>query len=222
MEKRRKNRIILKHRYRDSRFRRKKTGSSQYIFQMFMVLLLPIVTGVFAISEDIITVVGGSSYVEASGSLRILSISLIFSILATFYTNAVLLPVKKEKTVMIATIISATVNVVLNLVILSAMKQNGAALTTLLAEFIMFAYQYYYSRDYLRIELSKNFYISIALGCIWIVASTSIIHVLISQFVLQLIMKICLAASGYLGILMLFKNDIAIYYFCLLKRRIKG
>lgn len=29
MEKRRKNRIILKHRYRDSRFRRKKTGSSQ-------------------------------------------------------------------------------------------------------------------------------------------------------------------------------------------------
>ena len=30
MEKRRKNRIILKHRYRDSRFRRKKTGSSHY------------------------------------------------------------------------------------------------------------------------------------------------------------------------------------------------
>ena len=28
MEKRRKNRIILSHRYRDSRFRRKKTGSS--------------------------------------------------------------------------------------------------------------------------------------------------------------------------------------------------
>ena len=29
MEKRRKNRVILSHRYRDSRFRRKKTGSSQ-------------------------------------------------------------------------------------------------------------------------------------------------------------------------------------------------
>ena len=29
MEKRRKNRIILSHRYRDSRFRRKKTGSSR-------------------------------------------------------------------------------------------------------------------------------------------------------------------------------------------------
>jgi hypothetical protein len=28
MEKRRKNRIIFKHRYRDSRVRRKKTGSS--------------------------------------------------------------------------------------------------------------------------------------------------------------------------------------------------
>lgn len=32
MEKRRKNRIILKHRYRDSRFRRKKTGSSHVTF----------------------------------------------------------------------------------------------------------------------------------------------------------------------------------------------
>ena len=31
IEKRRKNRIILKHRYRDSRFRRKKTGSSHNI-----------------------------------------------------------------------------------------------------------------------------------------------------------------------------------------------
>lgn len=29
MEKRRKNRIILSHRYSDTRFRRKKTGSSQ-------------------------------------------------------------------------------------------------------------------------------------------------------------------------------------------------
>ena len=30
MEKRRKNRIILSHRYSDTRFRRKKTGSSQW------------------------------------------------------------------------------------------------------------------------------------------------------------------------------------------------
>ena len=30
MEKRRKNRVILSHRYSDPRFRRKKTGSSQY------------------------------------------------------------------------------------------------------------------------------------------------------------------------------------------------
>ena len=34
MEKRRKNRIILSHRYSDTRFRRKKTGSSQYILNV--------------------------------------------------------------------------------------------------------------------------------------------------------------------------------------------
>jgi O-antigen/teichoic acid export membrane protein len=187
-------------------------SSATYIFKIFIVFLLPIVTGCFMISKDILLVVGGASYVDASTSLRILSLALVFSILATFYTNAVLLPFQEEQIVMKATVISALVNVLLNLVLLRNFQQNGAAFTTLLAELIMFLYQFFYGKKHFKLDVDFRFYASVLLGCGWIIVSVWLAGRAVSSLAVRVILEVSLSAIGYFLSLILLKNDVAFYY----------
>ena len=186
--------------------------AAEYIFKLFLVLLMPIVTGVFLISDEIITIVGGKSYIDASLSLKILSIGLIFSILATFYTNAVLLPHKKEKQVMLATFISAAANVLLNLILLKRFHQDGAAFTTLIAELIMFAYQFWIGRKYCELKIPYRYYIDIVLGCLGIFLAVLFFNWLNAPFVVGVIGKILLSVIIYFGVLCLRKNEMVMAY----------
>lgn len=183
-------------------------NDSLYIFKMFMTFLVPIVIGVFLVSDDIVILIGGTSYAEASTALRILSISLVFSMLATFYTNAVLIPMKREKEVLVATILSAFLNVGLNFVLLRTYKQDGAALTTLLAELIMFLYQYMKGRSYIKLKVSGGFYCGLLLGCVGIYGVVYSIDTFLGIFPGNLLVKIFFSAIIYFSILLLFKNDI--------------
>lgn len=186
-------------------------NSATDIFKMFTVVLFPIVVGIFAIADDAILIVGGRNYLPATSTLRILSISLVFSIFATFYTNAVLLPFKKENIVLIASICSALINVAINFLIIPSMKQDGAALTTLLAEIAMFLIQYIYAKRFIRIKTSASFIGSIILGCGGIILVATITDVLISSFIINLIVKILGSVLVYGMAMIIFKNDAAKY-----------
>lgn len=179
------------------------------IFRMFVVIMLPAIVGVFMVSDQIILVVGGESYTAATTSLRILSISLIFALLATYFTNAVLLPEKQETVVLKGAVMSALVNIGLNFLLLPIFNQNGAAFTTVLAELVMCVYQYLYVRQYLKIKVSAQYTGSIILGCIFIVAVCIVIDKLILGFVINLILKIAISVLIYVGTLILFKNEAA-------------
>lgn len=181
--------------------------NAEYIFKLFLVLLLPIVTGTFLISEDIVIVVGGYSYAAGATALRILSVSLLFSILATFYTYAVLLPYKQEKTVLFATVTSALVNVILNLIVLKRFQENGAAMTTVIAEMIMFLVQWKYSRKYIKTEISPAYYGSVIVGCLSISAVCITANLFIHGFIVSLIVKIIGSSVAYGTILLLMKNE---------------
>lgn len=185
--------------------------SATDIFKMFTVVLFPIVVGLFALADDAILIVGGSNYLPATSTLRILSISLIFSIFATYYTNAVLLPYKKEKIVLAASVCSALLNIAVNFWIIPIFKQDGAAMTTLLAELVMFLIQYLYSRKFIRIQIPLLFFVSIFAGCCGILAVTVITDLIISVFIINLVVKIAFSIIIYGIFMVLFKNDAALY-----------
>lgn len=177
------------------------------IFRTFVIIMLPVIVGVFMISDQIILVVGGESYAAATTSLRILSISLMFALLATYFTNAVLLPEKQETIVLKGAVMSALVNIGLNFILLPIFNQNGAAFTTVLAELVMCVYQYLYVRKYLKIKVSLRYIISIIVGCVCIVAVCIVIDKFISEFTFNLILKMVMSVVLYGVTLILFRNE---------------
>lgn len=112
------------------------------IFSAMLTLVVPSVIGLCFFSTEIVTIVGGEQYAEGSIALIILSLAVLFSLIASFYTNCILIPYKFEKNVLYGTMFAAVLNVSLNIFLIPIWSYVGAAVTTLIAELFMAFYSY--------------------------------------------------------------------------------
>ena len=115
------------------------------INSLFLLFIIPTTAGLIVFRTQIILIISGSKYLKAESSMAILAMALFFATLGNIYANGVLISKGKEKDVLRGTVISSLVNVSLNLVLLKSFEENGAALTTLISEIIMFSFCYYKS-----------------------------------------------------------------------------
>ncbi|MGF3075655.1 flippase [Facklamia sp. P12955] len=180
--------------------------TATYIFQLFFIILVPAVIGLVMVAPEIINLIGGDKYTESILTLQILSVSLFFSILATFYTNVVLLPFNKESQVLISTLICAILNILFNILLIPYFKHNAAAITTVFAEFLMFLIQLYFSKHLYKLEVPFKFFISIIIGSFVIVIICTLINFFSLTSILSLFLKLLLSLIAYLYVLYLLDN----------------
>lgn len=128
----------------------KKTASE--VLNTIIVLLVPAVIGLLFNSRSVVFLLGGFEYIEAEYSLMILSIALFFTIFSSFFSMSILLPLKMENRIFQATLISAIVNVILNIFLIPVFYEKAAAFTTLISECISCFICYYYSKRYLDLH----------------------------------------------------------------------
>lgn len=172
-----------------------------------VVILLPITCGVFMLSEEVILIVGGSSYQSGSYILKILSGAMIFAVLCSFCMNSILIAHRREKECLKATTISAIINVSLNLIALPLWGMMGAAITTIIAEAINFLLLLKASKKIvdLRSFDLKNLFQNI-MACISIVMVCMIVHKLHLRTIFTFIISSTLSTICYFMALLMLKN----------------
>lgn len=107
--------------------------------QFMMGLGLPCIIGGFFLSDEIVTIVGGTEYIEASVYLKILMVSLFFALIGgNIMGNMILLPAKKEKYFLQACVVAAIVNIVLNMIFITEYGALAASITTVIAHVVLF------------------------------------------------------------------------------------
>ncbi len=126
-----------------------------------LIMAGPACIGLLSLSRNIILLFSGSSFEGAASSLQILSFSLIFATLACFYINVVLIPFRMEKGALLATIVSATVNIVLNFILIPHYGKDAAAFTTLLSEAILTMMGIFYTRKLIHLQITRPLIIGI-------------------------------------------------------------
>ena len=181
------------------------------ILNAFTALLLPTVIGMFMTAKDIIQILAGETYLEATIALKILSISLLFSILAVYFTNVILLPTKKEKQIMYATFASAIVNLLLNIVCISRWNQVGAAITTAIAEAVVMIWQivvYMRAESKIGIQIEVKNILASLVGCGCIAIICAIISGINIPFYIGFICKIGLSVLSYIAVLIAFRHTL--------------
>lgn len=191
------------------------------IFNTLLVIVVPVMVGIFLLSKEIVLLISDTTYIESTNSLRILSFALFVSIFGWLYNSCVLIPHNKEKKVLIATIMSAVINILLNLLLIPIWKQDAAAFTTLLSEACSMILCIRYSKGLVTLDKNKRNIISVIVGCLGIVGVCMVLKLFSLTLIEYTVISVCLSAIVYGIILIIFKNTIIQDGFDVIKNKIK-
>lgn len=145
------------------------------VTESVIIALLPCMTGIYILSRPLVVFMGGEKYAEGSFALQILSIALFFAVIAYVLSRCVLLPAKRDKTYMIATLLSAGVNIGLNILLIPKYSYNGAAVTTLISEAVVCVIMLYDAHKFVKIKIDVTSFCKTVIGCIFILIVCNII-----------------------------------------------
>ena len=174
------------------------------------VFMFPLITGMFILSRDCVLLLGGQNYIQGDLAVRILSLALIPAAINSVFFDGVLIARRKERYCLLSTLISAVVNIVLNLYFIPKFSLYGAAFTTLVAEGVGCGLAIWFSRGSHRmhIRLDRD-YLSIAAGCLAITViclATSGIE----SAVRRIPVAVVFSAAAYGACLLMMKNTVVL------------
>lgn len=191
------------------------------IFNTICTLVIPAVVGMFVLSKEIVVIIGGVEYSSGVAALKILSFALFFSVLSVFYCCAILLPFKQEKICLIASSISALLNVVLNFWLIPIISYNGAAVTTLISEALILVIYIISSRKLLKLKVDFKLVVSIVAGCLAIVLICLGIKKWFSNDVIVIFASLIVSVPAYFLLQIVCKNGIVVEMLYGIKDRVK-
>lgn len=170
------------------------------IFNLAILLIIPCSFGVIILRREIIILISGSEYLEAANTLGILSIATIFAVIANLLSNGALVCLGREKFVLKATLISAVVNITLNFIFIPLFGQNGAALTTLIAECLVVILSLFYLKDYILrfIDFRELVHSLLCSGVMFVLANFLIYPLLLEcNFIIRIFLIIIICVIMY-------------------------
>ena len=134
-------------------------ANSRRAMQFMVAIALPMTAGLFCSAQYLIPLFSGETYFPAIRTLQILSPIILFISMGCVMGMQTLFPLGKTNIVIFATGIGAIVNVILNLILIPSLKQDGAAMATSIAELTVTISMYFIGKKYLAFNLFSKSYI---------------------------------------------------------------
>lgn len=171
---------------------------------VIMVITIPITIFFIAQAKNVIFILGGEQYLGAVVCMQIIMPVLLISGFSNIMGNQILIPLGKERYFMKAVICGAVADLVLNIITMPKLGCIGAAISTLIAEFVQMSIQFYYSKDYLlnniQIKEILKIIISTAISTVMMLYVDKFIrlNILVTIIILFLVYTMCLCVSLFL------------------------
>lgn len=190
------------------------------IVNVLTIIVVPAVVGLFCLSEQVVLLISSQDYISAYTSLRLLCIALLFCLYNWFFTSSILIPCGREKKVLFATVLSALINVILNIILIPFLKENAAAFTTAIAEALSLIICVYNSKDIFRAKFRIMDIVSCLLGCAMIILACLYIKMLQLSNLVTILSAICTSVVLYFSTLLICKNRTLFRFVSILKQRL--
>ena len=179
-------------------------------FNMMMTFVIPCMVGMTFMHRDIILFIAGKDYLEAGTSMIILSCSLFFALFSTMHSSTILIPYGREKITLDGAIIGAVVNLLLNFIFIPIWKENGAALTTLIAEVTVFLIYLRITRQYYTHLNGIKTMLQCFIGSMGIVMVLFVFRNMEMNIIIRILVKVMVSVFVYFALEIVTKNQIVI------------
>lgn len=181
---------------------------------------LPCVVGVEMIANDIIMAIGGQEYMASVPVLRILMLDLFFSLIGgSFFGNAIMIPMKKERYYMIVFVVTAFLNVIINAMLIPYLSAVGAAIATAFNGLVILLLLLPKIDRRIKIDNISYIFVSPVIGIIGIILCCLFCKV-IKQMSIRIITSMITSGLVYAGILITFKNEFALEIISSIKKNV--
>lgn len=182
-------------------------------------LVVPSILGCLCLSKEIISLVGGKGFESGHTPLSILCIALFFATMGCYYSQGIIIINRDEKTFLIATVVSAIVNIVLNIVFIPWLGMSAAAITTVLAEMLVYTICYIKASQFHHRDQCTGL-ISIISGCFVIVLVCFACKYLISGIIVRVGVACVFSVVLYSLILLIGQNPLATSAYNTIKKKL--
>lgn len=179
----------------------------KYSMNFIIVLGLPCVVGINMIAKPIIYLMAGQEYLGAETALHIFTCTLFFSLLGGWIGNMTFLPAGREKICLFASIMSALINIILNLILIPFFGLNAAAATTAVAEWVGVVVLGRRMDKAIKIDGWGEMLKAPLIGSLAIVIIAFASEMLFDSYVLIAVVTVTLSVIAYGVCLMLLKNE---------------
>ena len=140
------------------------------LFNTIIVTCIPAAILLYALSSPIVLIISGPKYVDAIPMLQIIAFGLALAVPNSFLTSAILIPLRREKKVVISTASGAAVNIALDLALIPFFGTYAACVSIVIAELVVTVLSLAFSFDQItQLKLGASF-VHTAVGCALIVA----------------------------------------------------
>lgn len=177
---------------------------------LVIITAIPLAVYFMIFAKEGIRFISGSTYDGAILPMMIIMPTLFFVGMTNIMGTQTLVPLGKEKKVLYSTILGAVVDLILNFILIPEFGATGAALGTLVAEIIVFAYQYVCLKDIVSPILKEykwgKLIISVILASIFAISAKVLNY---NEFIILLISAM-IFFGVYLLILTLFKEEMTL------------
>lgn len=191
------------------------------IYKTLLSVMLPAIVGIILLRKEIILIAANETFLQADSSLVLLSIALFFCMGAWFWGQCILVPLGKERYVFYITLLSATANIVLNLLLIPRAKENAAAFTTIVAEGIAYISCMVIGRKQVHLGKLWQLVLKVLMGCCGILAGFIVVSPLKNWMHIHFIVAVFLSLIIYIAIEIFLKNEVFTEVFSGMQKRLK-
>lgn len=189
-------------------------------FNVLSLLAFPLCVGVFVCTPYLIEVFCGPNFSPAIITLQIVSPIIIALGFSNLIGIQILYPLGKVKLVTISACVGASINVILNFILIPLYSQNGAAIATLVAEWSVLITQFFLARSVLPfrifdIKILKYFSCAIIMFVICYLCQD-----MFDSGLINIIMLSIIGILSYTSMMFLTKDSLSLELFNILKKQI--
>lgn len=176
--------------------------------KILLLLSLPGAVGLALTADMIVPLLFGNAFLPSIRTLQILSVLVpVFSI-AYFLGHIVLTAVGMERMILWASIGGAVINAVSNLFLIPAYRQEGAAIASVMAEFVVTGILLWHARKYFTLRIGGNFVFTMRISLFLLVVSVVLLKQTAGTAPWMAVPIILCAVIIYFGSLAILKNEL--------------
>lgn len=190
-------------------------------FAFIMMIAMPLTFGIISTARNFVPLFYGPGYEKVTPLLCVISPIIILIGLSNVTGTQYLLPTKQQNKYTISVIIGATINFILNFILIKKYASLGASIATVFAEFSVTLVQFILIRKEIKIgDIIKLTYKYLISSIIMFYISMLVSHFIINNL-LSILAQVAISIISYFGVLILLKDKMIIEGINLLKQKLK-